>query len=491
MRLDKLLRNVEYTRLMGRRDVEITGITATPTERIENGMLIIPSEKRVLPSRDLLNAFSAIICESSLLEMLCDLEATVISVKNARKCWAAVASNLFDIDYSRLKLVAVTGTNGKTSTATMIKHILEYSGQKVGFIGTGKISVGETLLSGSNYSMTTPDPTLLYGSIKRMQDEGAEFIVMEVSSHALHFDKVSALKFELAIFTNLSPEHLDFHGSFSEYLKAKLKLLPLSKKAMFNIDDCALRARVNDCIIPTKTVGILWRGDAYATDLSEACNKHSSFIYRAADYGFRVNLNLPGRFNLYNALMAISASIELGVKPCETKKAMSLFEGVEGRYETVYDKDITVVIDYAHTEAAFESILLSLKKHLRNGSLSVVFGCGGERYREKRASMAKIAEKFAERIYVTSDNSRNESPSQIFADIEKGFSGTRPYKLIEDRCEAIKAAILEGDEGDIIALIGKGAEKYNIDAKGYHSFDERSIVTDAIAERRKKYASHS
>ena len=491
MRLDKLLNNVEFIRLIGEWNIEISNITLDSSENIKNGMLIIPRERTVLPTRDLLNAFSAIICESPVFEQLTDLHATTICVENARIAWAAIASNLYEIDCSRLKIIAVTGTNGKTSTATMIKQILEYAGHKVGFIGTGKISIGENLLSSNDYSMTTPDPTLLCQSIRKMQDESVDFIVMEVSSHSLYYDKVSALKFELALFTNISPEHLDFHGSISEYLKAKLKLLSLSKKALFNIDDYLLRGCANDCTIPKKTTGILWRGDSYATDIIETSKYRTSFMYRGKDYGFKAELNLPGRFNVYNALMAISAAIELGVKPCIAKKAISLFKGVEGRYEIAYDGDITVVIDYAHTEAAFESLLLSLKKHSRGGKTSVVFGCGGERYREKRASIAKIAEKFAERIYVTSDNSRREPPAQIFSDIKKGFSCNAPYKLIEDRREAINVAIYEADEGDTVALVGKGAEKYNIDAEGYHSFNERSIIAEAIANRRRKNASYS
>ena len=491
MRLNKLLNNVEFTRLIGEWDIEISNISINSAENAKNCMLIIPRERTVLPNRDLLNGFSAIICESPVFESLTGLRATVICVENSRKAWATIAANLFEVDLSRLKLIAVTGTNGKTSTATMIKHILEYAGHKVGFIGTGKISIGENLLSQSNYSMTTPDPTLLYQSIRKMQDESVDFVVMEVSSHSLYFDKVSALKFELALFTNISSEHLDFHGTISEYLKAKLKLLHLSKKALFNIDDCLLRECANNCAIPSKTVGILWRGDSYATDLIATSKYRTSFMYRGTDFGFKAELNLPGGFNVYNALLAISAAIELGIKPCIAKNAISSFKGVEGRYEIAYEGDITVVIDYAHTEAAFETLLLSLKQHSKDGKISVVFGCGGERYREKRASMAKIAERHAEKIYVTSDNSRKEPPSQIFSDIEKGFSGNTPYKLIEDRREAINAAICEADTGDTVAIVGKGAEKYNIDAEGYHSFDERSIIAEAIVSRRRKNASYS
>lgn len=483
MELNRLLEGIELNKLIRKNHAEIRCITTDITSKKKDSLLILIKSVDISKNRDLLEGFAAIMCEEESFEHLSGLSATLISVKNVRKSWALAASRFHEIDYSRLSLIAVTGTNGKTTTATMLTRILEHAGHRVGFIGTGKIYMGAQMFSDQSYSMTTPDPTLLYATVKKMQDLGADTVVMEVSSHALYFDKTAAMTFDLSVFTNISPEHLDFHKSISEYLNTKLKLLQISKKVIFNVDDPLLRPVAEKCRLPKATAGILWRGDAYVTDIDEGSMHSTSFIYKAVDHSFRVRLPLPCKYNVYNALLAISAAEELGVLPRIAKLALESLERVEGRFEIVHEGDFTVIIDYAHTEVAFELLLRSLRNFANKKSLRVLFGCGGERYREKRPAMAKIAEKYADAIYVTSDNSRNESQNRIFDDIRSGFGEKASFKLIEDRKTAIETAINEASRGDIIALVGKGAEKYNIDVNGYHCFDERSIVKDAIKKR--------
>jgi len=486
MKLDKLLQSRSYMKIFGNRDINIESVTIDPRDFCKDCLLIVLKECTLLEYADLMVNFSAIICEESLFEAVCCItKRTVIMTKSVRKIWAECCSRISGIDYSKTKFIAVTGTNGKTTTATMIKHVLECSGYTVGFIGTGKIYIDNRLLSDENYSMTTPDPNILYPAIKRMQDMGAEYIVMEVSSHALFLQKTAPITFEVSAFTNISPEHLDFHHGIKEYLKAKLSLLDSSKLAVFNLDDNYLRDAMSKAKIPHTSIGVIWQGDAYATDVADIGLLGTSFIYKTSSFGFRANLKLPGKFNIYNAMIAISVCVNLGIPPCKVKAALQKFEGVEGRFQIVYNDDISVVIDYAHTEVAFESFLKALKGYSKSKDVSIVFGCGGERYRDKRKSMARTAEKYADKIYVTSDNSRGESPKRIFSDIIKGFKSPASYMIIEDRAEAIRIAVLNCAINGIVAIVGKGAEKYNIDATGYHPFDEVAIIRASIDERKR------
>ncbi len=482
MKLKELFPKEELIRLEGEEDAEITATTLEPTARGAGyGLIVLKAETAI--RKDLSDGFSAIICEEALARELKGKGRALAVVKSVRAAWSHAESRLAGIDYSRTRFVAVTGTNGKTTTARIISHILEENGHRVGFIGTGRISVGEKILSDVNHSMTTPDPPILYSAIRRMQELGCDLIVMEVSSHALHFAKTAPIPFELAIFTNLSPEHLDFHRDMREYMRDKLGLLSYSRQAIFNVDDLWFRRAADKCSIPYSTAGILWRGDAYLTNIETNEAGETSFIYRGDGFGFLAKTRLPGKFNLYNAMLALTAAIKLGVAPCKAKTALEGFSGVEGRCEMVYNGDFKVIIDYAHTEAALSALFGYLRETAGSRRLIAVFGCGGERYREKRPMMAKYAERFADKSYITADNSRSEPTEDIISDITVGFSNRESYTVISNRADAITAAILDAKEGDTVVLIGKGAERYNIDADGYHAFDERLIVSEAIKKR--------
>ena len=491
MELSKLVYEGEAIRIVGNRHVEITQITTNASHGAEGTLLIVIKDDVLLNLSDLQLKFSAIICGTELFETLCeDIPCTLVCVSSPRRAWALAESRIRQIDYSNMKFVAVTGTNGKTTTATIIKHILKTGGNSVGFIGTGLISIGDEVISEEYYSMTTPDPPLLYDAIKRMSERNVEYVVMEVSSHAIYYEKTSAIKFALSVFTNLSSEHLDFHRTMSEYAETKLRLAKQSDTVLLNTDDPAFRKAYDSINAEKHSFGILWDADFRATDLRDLEFDGAKFIFRGHDFSFAAKSHLIGKFNIYNALSALSAAISLGIKPCVAKEALADFSGTEGRIETVYNKDIRVIIDYAHTDAAFEALLASMNTYSR-GCLSVLFGCGGERYTEKRAKMAGIAEKYASRIYVTSDNQRGEDPKKIFSDIIKGFSSECDYLLIEDRSEAIRRAILDARDGDTLLLVGKGRERYNITSDGYHYFNERDAVMLAIEERGRKNESES
>lgn len=480
MKLIDILRgaNVQLKDMVGQ--LEIDKITVFPNEVDKNTLLIILSSKHT-PNFQLLQKLPAVV--------LCDANTkvpdsiTCIRVDNPRACLAYAYSNFCEIDYSAIDFIGITGTNGKTTTARFTEKILRDAGYKVALIGTGKIEYEGLVLSDKYYSMTTPDPWILYPAIKELQKMGCKTVVMEVSSHALALDKVAPINFQYGVFTNLSAEHLDFHKTIDGYFSAKKRLFSKSKTAVLNIDDKYAREISRSFVGKRINCGIIWRGDSYATHVESRGFDGVEYMYRANGLIFKVQLQLSGIYNVYNSMLAISLCRDMGVKPCSAKRSLKDISSIPGRFEIIKD-DVTVIIDYAHTPLAFESLLKEIGRSVQNKSnITVVFGCGGERDRQKRPKMAAIAEKYANHTIVTSDNSRNEPSEDIIADIISGFSHNN-YTVIENREEAIRHAILSSAAGDTVAVVGKGAELYNIDKNGYHPFHERDIIDRALLDRK-------
>ncbi|MBR2930986.1 MAG: UDP-N-acetylmuramoyl-L-alanyl-D-glutamate--2,6-diaminopimelate ligase [Clostridia bacterium] len=419
----------------------------------------------------------AIVCDESFTD--CDNVPRIVfaDVRRALAYAYFIEEGLSD---SKLRLIAVTGTNGKTTTAYSLYQILRSVGKKCGFIGTGLIELDGKRESEGFYSMTTPDPDLLYPALARMQREGCEFCVMEVSSHALTLGKVAPLHFDYALFTNLSPEHLDMHGDMESYYLAKLSLFSAAKCGIFNLDDPYGARAARECPTRVKTFGIINRGDTYCTEIEFSGNEGADFYYKNERVIFKVRSPLIGAYNVYNLSLAILTAIELGIPPCRVKEAASRVRAPSGRLEVIH-RDPTVIIDYAHTPDGVENTLKTIKKQLSSGQrLIAVFGCGGERDRSKRRLMAIAAGKYADLSVVTEDNSRGEDPEQIYADIIEGFDAKDRYVLIKDRASAIRYAIRIAGIGDTVAILGKGHEKYIIDGGGYREFDERAIALASI-----------
>lgn len=486
MRLSDLIYEDEYfCEKSIPRNIEITEIAARVEELTENSLFIL-IESIKYDVKNIINYIKTrppkiIVCDKKL-NLSID-GSYVLYVKNPRKIMAHIYSRFYSIDYSKFKSIGITGTNGKTSTATLLYKILRFDGNKTGFIGTGKIEIDGTAISDETYSMTTPDPKLLYSSIKKMEEENCKYIVMEISSHALFFDKIAPIPIEIGMFTNLSAEHLDFHENVEEYYKCKLKLFDQCKIGIFNNDDPYSRRAGKESSCKIFTVGILWSSDVMAREISQESFHEMSYIYKESCRIFKVKLSLVGAYNIYNSMFAIKAAILLGVRPCVAKRAVFGVR-VEGRFEIIED-GITIIIDYAHTSFALENLLKSINSLKKSGQkLTLVFGCGGNRDRYKRPQMAKIAEKYADFSIVTSDNSRDESESQIISDILEGFSKTENRKVISSRKNAIEYAILNSKEDEIIAVVGKGHERYNIDKNGVHYFDEREIIRVALEKKK-------
>ncbi len=479
MKISEIIYRDEYIFSQVNESTDINKITTSPTDADETTLLIIPNSKNISKAAFEENRPAAVICDAKAI--IPDSVPKII-VDNPRLALSYAYYRFEEIDLNNIKLIGVTGTNGKTTTATFIKEILDYSGYKVGFIGTGKIEIGGECISDKNYSMTTPDPSLLYKALKKMLQADCDAIVMEVSSHSLALEKVAPLKFDYGIFTNLSREHTDFHSDIEDYFLTKCRLFTRCKKSFFNVDDKYARRAYSDCQSQKVSVGALWDADVRAKNVENLGFLGSSYIYQWESYSCKIELNVAGIYNVYNSMLASAVCIDMGCRPCDVKAALSKITALPGRFEIIND-EITVIIDYAHTDSAFYNIMKELNNLKGSSSLCVVFGCGGERDKSKRPRMAEISENFADRIIVTEDNSRKESPKDIICDIIRGFKN-KSFTVCENRVSAIEEAIINANCGDIVAVIGKGAEKYNIDNNGYHDFDEKEIIKSALKKRK-------
>ncbi len=404
-----------------------------------------------------------------------------ILVENTHAVYAKMSAKWFGEPAKSLKLFGVTGTNGKTSTSYMLKKILEKQGFKVGLIGTIQNMIGEEVYKTEN---TTPGAYDLNALFARMKDNGCTHVVMEVSSHALDQCRVYDLDFEVAVFTNLTQDHLDYHLTMENYLEAKKKLFKMCKTAVLNSDDEYSKEIIKDldCKVVTYSTGNDSTYSAKAIKYKPASVEYE-FV---SDVDIKhIKVNTAGTFTVYNSLAALVCAVETGIPIAEAAEAVAELEGVKGRAEVVpCDRGFTIIIDYAHTPDGLKNILKSFKECDKN-RLIVLFGCGGDRDKTKRPQMGNIATRYADFVIVTSDNPRSEEPSKIIEDILVGMDGSpTPYKVIENRIEAIKYAINIAKEDDIIVLAGKGHETYQILADKTIHLDEREVIAEALAEEK-------
>lgn len=402
-----------------------------------------------------------------------------IVVTDTHAAYATICAKWFGNPADALTLVGVTGTNGKTSVTYMMKKILEAAGHKVGLVGTIQNMIGDEVIASQN---TTPNAYELNSLFQRMKEEGCSHVVMEVSSHALDQCRVYQLNFDVAVFTNLTQDHLDYHGTMENYLAAKKRLFSMCKTAVINKDDEYAAELVNglDCEIVTYSTGNDATFSAKAIQYKPAQVEYelvSNTILR------HIRLHVGGQFSVYNSMASAIAAVQLGISDELVAKALDSLKGVKGRAEVVpTDRDFTVIIDYAHTPDGLKNILKTFKECKKN-RLIVLFGCGGDRDKTKRPLMGGVAVRLADYCIITSDNPRTEDPSAIIEDILTGVSGVKtPYKVIENRIEAIRYAISMAEKDDIIVLAGKGHETYQILKEGTIHLDEREVVREALAK---------
>lgn len=409
-----------------------------------------------------------VVCERDL-----GLDNQII-VENSRAAFSVMCSNFFDNPSEKLNIVGITGTNGKTTTAFFIKNMLEKLGHKTGLIGTVKNMVGDKEYPAA---LTTPESFELHSLFAQMVNEGCKYCVMEVSSQALAQERVAGIKFAAGVFTNLTQDHLDYHGSFENYAQAKSKLFEQSELCVLNLDDEHAMSMLRNSNGRMITYSVNENESDYNAKYIRYKNDGIEYELVTTGYVERVKVNVPGEFTVYNSMAAAVTLIEMGFDFSKVLYALSLSEGVKGRIEVVpTNTSYTVIIDYAHTPDGLENIITSLRKIAKNRIITV-FGCGGDRDKTKRPVMGAIAARLSDVIVVTSDNPRSENPDAIIEDILVGVKGQKVKKIVEtDRTSAIKAALDEAADDDIIILAGKGHETYQILNTGKIHYDEREIV---------------
>ncbi len=453
------------------KDKEVKNVT-DDSRRVEEGYLFVcikgaSFDGHNVAKQMLEKGAVAVVCERDL-----GLDGQIL-VESTREVYSPICANYFQNPANSLKLIGLTGTNGKTTTTFIIKQILENLGKKVGLIGTVQNMVGDEIYP-AHY--TTPDPYELQSLFRKMVDAGCEYCVMEVSSQALAQGRVAGIHFALAAFTNLTQDHLDYHKTWENYFAAKRMLFENCDIALTNIDDKNGLRIVEGLPCKVKTYSV----DNNNSDFTarNVCFASDGVKYElVSDKIGRVQCPIPGRFSVYNSLCAVSAAISLGFGFEDALRAIAKCSGVKGRIEVVpTDTDYTVIIDYAHSPDGLENIISSLRE-ISKGRVVTLFGCGGDRDKTKRPLMGAIAAKLSDFCIVTSDNPRSENPSEIIKDILEGMKDTKtPYKVIENRKEAIIWALENAKENDIILLAGKGHETYQILNDGTIHFDEREVV---------------
>ena len=425
----------------------------------------------------------AVVIVAEQVREWCVGGAAIIKVDNTARCAALLYNLQCGKPTERLKIIGVTGTNGKTSTCMALDCILREAGYRVGVIGTLGCFADGGVLPFEGKMLTTPEQKDLYLILRRMADMGITHVAMEVSSHALALGRTDAIEFEYGVFTNLTRDHLDFHGDMEEYFRQKSKLFQESRRAVVNFDDAygkRLCSTYGGALRVSRT-----DGDTVATDV-ECGVLGCRYKLLTKNKEYNIEIGASGDFSVTNTQLAATVALDMGIEPCAVVRGLAHFWGAEGRMERITGEfcPFRVFIDYAHTPDALESALRSVRGFKgEKGRVILLFGCGGDRDRGKRRQMANVASRFADFVIVTSDNPRSEEPQDIINDILKGIDKEKEYTVIVSRRQAIEYAVKIAATGDIILLAGKGHEKYEITADGTHLFDERSIVENALSAR--------
>ena len=481
MKLSELFRSVEILEKNAENDLEITHVTSDSRKVHPHGSVFVCLRGTKFDGHEwigeaLKNGAEAVVC-------LDKQPAAIphIRVADTRKALPLLLSALYDEPQKSFKrVIGITGTNGKTTTSFFLKRIFEEAGCKTGLIGTTKYLVGneEYPVDPSAALLTTPDPELLYELLNAMRAAGCDTLIMEASSHALYFKKLAGIHFHYGIFTNLTQDHIDFHKTMKDYMEAKKLLFSISDTGIFNADDAAFSEISSG--VPARVVRYSAKGnEAEYRAENPVFDRPEGVSYTlSSEKGSgEIQVGIPGGFTVYNSLAAVSCALEAGIDPETVRRAVAGMQGVKGRIERIpLNKPYSVFIDFAHTPDALSNILKTLREFTRS-RLICLFGCGGDRDRTKRPIMGKIAAEMSDFVIITSDNSRSEEKADIIRDILEGLRDTKtPYRVIEDRTEAIHFALTFAEEGDTVLLAGKGHEEYEIDKTGKHEYSERKIV---------------
>jgi UDP-N-acetylmuramoyl-L-alanyl-D-glutamate--2,6-diaminopimelate ligase len=487
MKLREIADLLTIKKTEGNMDIELTGLQMD-SRKVEKGHLFIcvPGIRGFLEDRHSY-ASDAVARGAVALIVERDVEVDVpkIFVKDARYAMAVIASHFYGYPSHEMKLIGITGTNGKTTTSYILEKLLADYGQQTGLMGNNGIKINKQLYP---TDINTQEPPTLQQNLRKMRDFDTNYCIMEVTSQGLDMGRVVGCHFRTAIFTNLTQDHLDYHGTFVEYRNTKGLLFsrlgntfdPKNKQyAILNADDPAYEYYRKITTAQVVSYGMNDHSDVKASQIN-LTSKGITFKISSFVGDVDVALPLIGKFNIYNTLAAVAAALVEGVPLVSIKKSLSEMTSVSGRMDLVNaGQDYLVVVDYAHTPDALENVLSSLKE-FATGKILTVFGCGGDRDITKRPIMGEIAGKMSDFVIVTSDNPRSEDPVKILKDIEDGMPKTSSYKLIVDRSEAIRQAIQMATSNDIVLIAGKGHETYQIFKDETIHFDDREEAMKAI-----------
>lgn len=484
MRLDKLLERLDYEVVQGSDGIEITTL-ANDSRKVQEGSAFVCISGAVSDG----HKYAQDVCEKGAFAVIVEKDVevpehvTVIKVSDTRYALALMSAAYFGYPAEKLKVIGITGTKGKTTTTYMIRSILEGVGHKVGLIGTIEAVIGDQTIPAAN---TTPESFTIHQYFAKMVEAGCDSVVMEVSSQGLMLHRTAGIQFEIGIFTNLGKDHIgpNEHKDFDDYKRCKAMLFQQCKLGIANVDDKYFEDIFKDATCRTETFGFSERADLRAENVELVSRPgYLGVAYHVSGLmDFDVEIDIPGTFSVYNSLTAIAVCRHFGVPVEKIKEALKGAK-VKGRIEMIkVSDDFTLMIDYAHNAMSLESLLTTLKEY-HPQRLVCLFGCGGNRSKDRRYEMGEVSGRLADLTIITSDNPRFEEPQDIIDDIKTGIGRTDgEYVEICDRKEAIKYAIANGQPGDVIVLAGKGHEDYQEIRGVKHPMDERVLIAEVLEE---------
>lgn len=486
MKLEKIIKTLQPISVTGTGDPEIKGI-AVDSRRVREGFLFIAISGAKYDGtsfiEDALSRGAAAVVSEKKERV--SAKATGIQVQDIRLATSMIAAAFNNYPSQHLDVFGITGTNGKTTTAFMIRDILKAAGKKPGMIGTVQYEIGDRTIPAER---TTPGPVELQGLLRQMAEISCDSVVMEVSSHAIDQKRVSNIEFDTGLFTNLTQDHLDYHKDMEQYFQAKARFfIDLSRsgkqaRAVINADDSYGARLLAMPEINVEKISFGENPEAVVRVTNLKIETTGSIIDLRSPWGNAViKLRMPGRFNASNAVGAFAACAGAGIDTKVISKALSSIISVPGRLEHITAPDgFDVFVDYAHTDDAMKNVLLTLRE-LTFGKLIIVFGCGGDRDKTKRPRMGKTAEELADRVIITSDNPRNEDPDAIIADIIAGCEQRDKITVLPDRHEAIRTALSNAGPGDVVLIAGKGHENYQDFGNRVAPFDDKHVALEYIS----------
>ena len=475
MKLSQILKDINTSGIF--EDVEISDITDDSRKLTDDCLFVCIKGSKFDGHRvaawALENGAATVLVEEDL-----GLDRQII-VKDTREAYSLAAGAFFGNPARQLKLVGITGTNGKTTTSFILREVLEKAGFKTGLIGTVRNYTGDEIIE--SY-LTTPDPMDMHALFEKMLKNDCKYCVMEVSSQALDQKRVAGLNFDVAAFTNLTQDHLDYHGSQEAYKKAKSALFKQCSLAVINLDDEAADYYMGEADCPILTFSAKSDSADFTAKNIQPYNDGVKYEFVGKGVIGRIHFHMPGLFSVYNSMAAAACATGLGIELRSVLDALAYASGVPGRMEVVESgKDYTVIIDFAHTPDGLENVLKAVGE-IAKGRIITLFGCGGDRDKVKRPLMGEIAARLSDIVVVTSDNPRTEDPKAIIDDILAGINTSKKsIRVEEDRKKAIALALSLAKEGDIVLLAGKGHETGQILANKTIEFDERKIVKEILA----------